>query len=65
MRIFNHSLPKNRNPKKEGKRRKKGEKESKKMKKLQKSIKTRKEAMMLTYEQVNMNSKNVNLEEYY
>jgi hypothetical protein len=35
------------------------------MKKLQKPIKTRKEAMMLTYEQVNMNGKHVNLKEYY
>jgi hypothetical protein len=41
MRKFNHSLPKNRNPKKE-KKNLKGEKESKQMKKLQKPIIIRK-----------------------
>jgi hypothetical protein len=35
------------------------------MKKLQKPIKTRKEAMMLAYEQVNMSSKHVNLEKSF
>jgi hypothetical protein len=50
---------------KKKRKKKKGEKESKQMKKLQKPVKTKKKAMMLACEQVNMSNKHVNLEESF